>query len=69
MLKDTKKEKQEELLNKEVSFFVLIINYKEVFKEVFIKKFQEVSRSFKNSKEVLIFLKKFLNFLEKFREV
>ena len=67
MLKDTKKEKQEELLNKEVSFF--IINSKEVFKEVFIKKFQEVPRSFKNSKEVLIFLKKFLNFLEKFREV
>ena len=46
MLKDTKKEKQEELLNKEVSFFVLIINYKEVFKEV--------SRSFKE-----VFIKKF----------
>ena len=55
MLKDTKKEKQEELLNKEVSFFVLIFNYKKVFKEVFIKKFQEVLRSFKNSKEVLFF--------------
>lgn len=67
MLKDTKKEKQEELLNKEVSFF--IINSKEVFQEVFIKKFEEVWRSFKNSKEVLIFFKKFLNFLEKFREV
>lgn len=47
MLKDTKKEKQEELLNKEVSFFVLIINYKEVFKEVFIKKFQEVLKILK----------------------
>lgn len=47
MLKDTKKEKLEELLNREVSFFVLIINYKEVFKEVFIEKFQEVLKILK----------------------
>jgi len=47
MLKDTKKEKQDVLLNKELLFFVLIINYEEVFKEVFIKKFKEVLKILK----------------------
>ena len=47
MLKDTKKERQDVLLNKELLFFVLIINYEEVFKEVFIKKFQEVLKILK----------------------